>query len=69
MQYKELELSNYKAPDEVSAILRKAEDQVKILVAQTFTFLPPHVIELSENGYIGKQTSNYICYGLVACFC
>jgi hypothetical protein len=54
VQYKELELANYKVPAEVTEILKKTEQRIEQIVARPFTFLSPHVIELSEKGYIGE---------------
>lgn len=54
VQYKELELSNYKVPADVTEVLKKAQQRVQSVVASPFEFLPAHVIELSENGYIGR---------------
>lgn len=54
-QYKELELSNYKVPSEVTEVLTKVQSTVRSMVGKPFEFLPPHVIELADNGYIGEN--------------
>jgi hypothetical protein len=52
-QYKELEMSNYKAPAEVAAAIKGVEKRIESVLAKPISFLPPHVIELSQDGWIG----------------
>jgi len=53
LQYKELELGpNNKVPDQVKAIMTKVQCKIEENIGHSATFLPPHVIDLSADGYI-----------------
>jgi len=53
-QYKELELGpNYKVPDQVKAVMTKVQSKIEESIGHSTTFLSPHVIDLSAEGYIG----------------
>ena len=54
-QYKELELANYKVNDTVQSILDEVQDKINKVMEESIVFLPPHVIDLSAEGSIGKQ--------------
>ena len=54
LQYKELELGpNNKVPDQVKAIMTKVQRRIEESIGHSATFLSPHVIDLSADGYIG----------------
>jgi hypothetical protein len=51
--YKELELVNYRGSEAVARILRGVENRIASMLQKEIKFLPPHVIDLAAEGYIG----------------
>jgi hypothetical protein len=55
--YKEIELSNYKVPDNVTEILASVQQKIERKLGGEISFLSPHVIDLAAEGFIGKYCS------------
>jgi hypothetical protein len=57
-RYKEVDLANYKIPENVDAVFEKIRKLIKKEILFEKEFLTPHVIDLAKDGRIGKAHSN-----------
>mmetsp|Transcript_22905 Transcript_22905/g.23135 ORF Transcript_22905/g.23135 Transcript_22905/m.23135 type:complete len:317 (+) Transcript_22905:333-1283(+) len=54
-KYKEYELQQKDYTPEIQSIFNRIQDHIKTVVRSPLCFLPPHVIDLHANGYIGPH--------------
>ncbi|KAJ1425053.1 hypothetical protein B484DRAFT_480399 [Ochromonadaceae sp. CCMP2298] len=65
--YKEVELSNYKVPDDVRDILASVQRTIERRLGGEIHFLSPHVIDLAPEGFIGPHIDSIKFSGGLIC--
>jgi hypothetical protein len=64
-KYKEAEMSSLSAPEAVSQILDRVGDFIrKVTDSPEMVILPPHILDLSADGFIGEEYSVILIFGM-----